>query len=206
MGALAFGPEEDPATTDRPGSYVSVVRGSEMDVVVWMQLVLYSSPESDHFFVRLSVENRTGSELGVDLRSYSHVVRPIQWVGSDDRSLSVINIRTPEPPVADSGFVASVIRSYAKGDLAVLPADGFLHYFVDFNAGSASDLQGLDTAYLHMALGGELTVTDGETVEVLSLPEGFRFFRMALPIEWDEMYGCRTVAGDEFSGSIAVYL
>ncbi len=192
--------EHPPPLDDAPGVSRVVCAGDELDVTIWFRNTLYEADVSDHFFVQISVENRTDSDIGVDLRDYWGLIRPVQYVQSDEVQLFVIDISTPISPELTGEFTADVLKAWNRGELTVIPAGETLEYYADFNYGTGDDIRALETAYLFLGIAGWLTVTDGTSVEILSLVDGFYHYRVSLPAQWEQIPSGSIIAYDHALG------
>ncbi len=185
---------------DAYGVYQFVCVGKEIDVTVWFRSTLFEADVSDHFFVQINIENGTESDIYIDLRNYWGLIRPVQYVQSDEDQLFVIDISTPIAPELTEEFSIEVSDAADMGDLTVIPAGETLEYYADFNYGSSEDIKALETKYLFLGIAGWLTVTDGSCVEILSLSDGFKHYRLSLPALWDEIPQGSIIAYDNALG------
>ena len=130
------------------------VAGGEL-ASVWMEPVLYEAPSvSDKFFVHLAVVNETEGFMGVDLRQYWDLIGPVQYVGTDEEELTVIDILSRVPPELTPERTAEILDDYRYGQLRGVAAGGRRDYYMDFNAAGRDAIDRLGTSYLFLALGG----------------------------------------------------
>jgi hypothetical protein len=192
--------DHPPPLDDAPGVSREVCTAEELDVTVWFTNVLFEIDVSDHFFVQIGIENGTESDIGVDFRDYWGLIRPVQYVQSDEDQLFVIDICTPMVPELTGEFSADVLKAWNREELVVIPAGETLDYYADFNYGSSEDIKALDTKYLFLGIAGWLAVTDGSCVEILSLDGDFAHYRLSLPVLWDEIPHGSIIAYDHALG------
>ncbi|MBN1433903.1 hypothetical protein JW921_04030 [Candidatus Fermentibacterales bacterium] len=194
--ALAGGPDPGMAT------WLPVVEGEMASVL--MEPVLYEAPSaSGCFFVRIAVLNRTEGFLGVDLRDYWQLLRPVQYVGSDEAELTVIDICAPVPPELTPELEASILEDYSFNQLRGIAAGASREYYVDFNAAGRVDIEALPNEWLFLGMSGWLWLTDGIRVEQLHPDEGFVHVRLELPAAWRSVPPGSVVAYDGPYGGVA---
>jgi hypothetical protein len=154
---------------------------------VWVMSTLYRAESvSDHFFIRVAVLNESDDFIAADMRPYWELVRPVQYVGTEEEDLTVIDIATQIPPDIET-VQEYLLADFEYGQLKGISPGGARSYYIDFNAGSWEDVEALQNTYLFIGVGGWIHVTDGSVVEQLSPEDGFAFVRLDMPVAWDEV-------------------
>ena len=167
------------ACGDPPGS--PVPQGGEVDdrggwpIVAEGDLVriacerrLYERTGSNHFFVRLRVDNRTPHAVGVDLRDYWTVPRPNQWGGLARPRRETIDEERSAPRPLNDDRRRDLLDAWAAGTLLRLEPRQARDVYVEFNASGRGDVDAIEDPHLYVSLDGQLFATDGSRVESLT--------------------------------------
>jgi hypothetical protein len=163
--SLALGADAD--------SWFVLAKGKLAEVAV--EHVLYESAPTDYFLIHIRVTNQTDYTLGIDLRDRWGAVYPNKWGYQPQREPIIINEmrRRRIDKLLTEKEQAQLKAEFAAGKLNSIPAKQSVDYFQIFNASSAHDVKTKpQEKYLMISLDGEQRITDGQTVERLSLEWG----------------------------------
>ena len=153
---------------------------------VSVERTLYEKSGHPNFFVHVVVANLTNRKVGVDLSSYWRVIRPNQWGMNEQNHRGVINEgRLPRAKLDDTARERLKAAHHA-GTLKLVNPQAKLDYFVNFNASGRKDIERLLGRYCLVVMDGEIFLTDGQDVGVLSLwdQEQAREVAIPTPIIW----------------------
>jgi hypothetical protein len=158
---------QDPLNADA-NSWFVVAKGKLAEVAV--ERALYESAPADPFLIHMRVTNLTDRQLGIDLRDRWSAIYPNLWGYQPRRERGNIDeIRIIHKSLTNKEK-AQLKGAFAAGKLTSIPAKQSVDYFQIFNSSSAQDVKNeAQDKYLMISLGGEQLITDGKTVEQLSL-------------------------------------
>ena len=185
--ACASVPEAQPQPVRTPDGWVSVARGSLVEVAV--ERALYEEAGHPHFFVHVRVQNLGGAPIGVDLRKYHGVFFPNQWGASSAPHRGAVDERRflPEGPL-DAAGQAEIVAAHRAGLLTNVSAHGFIEYYEEFNASGRSDVdaQSAGAKYVLVVIDGHMRATDGRVAERLDAPleDAPREIAVSAPVRW----------------------
>jgi hypothetical protein len=154
-------------------------------VTISVERGLYEMSGSTFFFTHIRVHNRTEKRLGLDLRDRNRIVYPNQWGVYPRPQREIIDEERRIPTHLTTELKKKLVDDFHSG--ALTPLTDTIDYYVAFNSKRPQRKELLAGHYLIVAMDGELTLTDGQFVEVLSLAETSddkRELVIAVPVKW----------------------
>jgi hypothetical protein len=154
-------------------------------VAISVERSLYEMSGSTFFFTHIRVHNRTEKRLGLDLRDRSRVVYPNQWGVYPRPQREIIDEERRIPTRLTTELKKKLVDDFHSGTLT--PLRDTIDYYVAFNSRRPQKKELMADHYLIVAMDGELTLTDGQFVEVLSLAETSddkRELVISVPVKW----------------------
>ncbi|MFK8003817.1 MAG: hypothetical protein AB8H86_29915 [Polyangiales bacterium] len=131
----------------------------------------YQSERSEHFFVRVRLDNLTDGELGVDLRDRDRALYPNQWGGLMQPHRLIIDERRAVPIEVTPELESTLRRDFDARALTFIEAHGRAEFYVDFNASAAAELLAVEEPYLYISMAGQFFVTDGSRARSVTLDD-----------------------------------
>lgn len=154
-------------------------------VAISVERSLYEMSGSTFFFTHIRVQNRTEERLGLDLRDRSRVVYPNQWGVYSRPQREIIDEERRIPTHLTAELKKKLVDDFHSGTLT--PLRDTIDYYVALNSRRPQKKELMADHYLIVAMDGELTLTDGQFVEVLSLAktsDDKRELVISVPFKW----------------------
>lgn len=154
-------------------------------VAIFVERSLYEKSGSTFFFIHIRVHNKTKRRLGLDLRVRDRVVYPNQWGVYPRPQREIIDEERRIPTRLTPEIKNKLVDDFHSG--ALTPLTDKIDYYVAFNSRRPLREELIAGHYLIVAMDGELTLTDGQIVEVLSLAETSddkRELVISVPVKW----------------------
>jgi hypothetical protein len=170
-------------STDSPPEWQLLVQDNH--VAISVERSLYELSGSTFFFTHIRVHNRTEKRLGLDLRDRNRVVYPNQWGVYPRPQREIIDEERRIPTYLTTELKRKLVDDFHSGALTSLRDT--IDYYVAFNSRRPQRKELIADHYLIVAMDGELTLTDGQFVEVLGLSETSddkRELVMSVPVKW----------------------
>jgi len=186
-GATGPAPGEPPPARPAAPTWYTV---AEDDLAaVRIERRLYEQAGNPHFLIRVEVVNRGHHPLGVDLRDYWVVAYPNQWGPLPEDHRSVVDEMRANPEVLDAARRDDLRRAFAAGDLTVVPPEGAVEYYREFNASGRADVdkQAVDR-FLFVSIAGQILVSDGtRAADLVAGSPGSSDLVIATPVPWGKV-------------------
>jgi hypothetical protein len=162
------------------------VLASNAWATVSVERTLYETSGHPNFFVHVVVANLTNRKVGADLSSYWKVIRPNQWGMNEENHRGVINEGRLLRAKLDDTMRERLKTAYNAGTLKFVDPQAKLDYYINFNASGRKDIEKLQGKYCLVVMDGEIFLSNGQDVDVLSLwdQEQAREVAIPTPIVW----------------------
>lgn len=130
-------------------------------VNIYIDKMLYLSKE-ESFLIKVTIENKTKTDLAVDLSNYSKVIYPNQYGKLTAPERTEINERNIIPDTLDQKKKNQLKKLFAEKKLTQITAGKKIEYFRNFNGGKKENVLLNKGEYLYISLDGQLFITDGK--------------------------------------------
>jgi hypothetical protein len=155
---------------------------------VYVERRLYMKPEDKGFFVHVRIYSKTKKIFSIDWRDRFKLFYPNQWSAGSRPARDLIDEERMTPAKLSPGLKRKLIADFHAG--ALTPVGTHLDYYREFFGRGPEDKDLLGAHYLIVSMDGQLFLTDGGSVDSLSLgwengkgPKDTDLV-VPLPIEW----------------------
>jgi hypothetical protein len=138
-------------------------------VEIYVDKAIYHTISNENFLMKFIIKNTSDKAIGVDLSDYWKVIYPNQWGIYQKPYREVIDERRIIPDKIINK--TAIIQSFKNNKLDTISAGGRYEYYRDWNgSGEKADLKNKNE-YLIISIDGQLLVTDGKSVEQITLTD-----------------------------------
>ena len=130
-------------------------------VNIYIDKMLYISKE-ESFLNKITIENKTNNELGIDLRNYWKVIYPNQYGKLVTPERTVIDERNIVPDTLNQKKRDELKALLNSKKLALISARGSIEYYREFNGGKKEQVLLNKGEFLFISFDGQLFITDGD--------------------------------------------
>lgn len=156
-------------------------------VNIYIDKMLYLSKE-ESFLTKITIENKTKSELGVDLTDYWKVIYPNQFGKLDIPERTVIDEENIIPDTLDQKKKIKLKKQFVSNELKQIHAGKKIEYYRNFNGGKKEQVLIGKGEYLYVSFDGQLFITDGndkfEHIFVLNNKSVHTDLILGYPVNW----------------------
>jgi hypothetical protein len=138
-------------------------------VEIYVEKAIYHTISNENFMMKFIIKNTSDKNIGADLSDYWKVIYPNQWCIYQKPYREVIDERRIIPDKIINK--TAIIQSFKNNKLDTISPGGSFEYYRDWNgSGEKADLKNKNE-YLIISIDGQLLVTDGKSVEQITLTD-----------------------------------
>jgi hypothetical protein len=130
-------------------------------VNIYIDKVLYLSKE-ESFLSKITIENKTKTDLAVDLSNYWKVIYPNQYGKLTKPERLEINEEHIIPDTLNQKKKDFLRKQFASKIFTQIPAGKSIEYYRNFNGGKKEQVLLNQGEFLYISFDGQLFITDGK--------------------------------------------